>query len=251
MPHDLPTAATIAAVFLLAGMVKGIIGLGLPTIAIGLLGLFLPPAEAAALLVLPSALTNLWQALSGGLPLALLRRLLPLLAGLLLGAALGAMLGIGLSGGDAALARRLLGAALLLYGGFGLVGRVATLPEGAGEGWAGLGSGLVTGMVTAATGVFVLPAVPYLQALGLERRALLQAMGLSFGVSTLALAASLPAGSLTGSASGGGMLFASALALAPTLLGMVVGQRLHLPPLLFRRIFFAGLLGLGAHLALA
>ncbi|MGA8562166.1 MAG: sulfite exporter TauE/SafE family protein, partial [Pseudolabrys sp.] len=36
--------AVIAAVFLLAGFVKGAIGLGLPTVSIGLLGLLMSPA---------------------------------------------------------------------------------------------------------------------------------------------------------------------------------------------------------------
>ncbi|MFC7608315.1 hypothetical protein [Teichococcus aestuarii] len=44
-------------VFLLAGMVKGVLGLGLPTVAMGLLGAVMPPAQAAALLVLPSLVT--------------------------------------------------------------------------------------------------------------------------------------------------------------------------------------------------
>ena len=47
--------------FVLAGAVKGVIGLGLPTIAMGLLGLAMPPAQAAALLIVPSTLTNLWH----------------------------------------------------------------------------------------------------------------------------------------------------------------------------------------------
>ena len=49
------------ATFLLAGLVKGVIGLGLPTIAMGLLAIVLPPAQAAALLVVPSFVTNVWQ----------------------------------------------------------------------------------------------------------------------------------------------------------------------------------------------
>lgn len=46
------------AVFLLAGFVKGVIGLGLPTVAVGLLSLVMPPVQAAALLILPSMVTN-------------------------------------------------------------------------------------------------------------------------------------------------------------------------------------------------
>ena len=51
--------------------------------------------------------------------------------------------------------------------------------------------GLATGLVTAATGVFVIPAVPYLQALGMEKEELVRALGISFLVSTIALAVAL------------------------------------------------------------
>jgi hypothetical protein len=45
----------------------------------GLLDLIMAPAEAAALIVVPSLLTNLWQFLAGPGPWPLLRRLAPLL----------------------------------------------------------------------------------------------------------------------------------------------------------------------------
>lgn len=101
--------------------------------------------------------------------------------------------------------------------------------------------------MTAATGVFVIPAVPYLQALRLEKDDLVQALGLSFTVSTLALAADLVRdGALAASAG------ASLLALAPALAGMLVGQwlRARVEPERFRFWFFLGLLALGGHLAL-
>ena len=56
--------AFILAMFALAGFVKGVIGLGLPTISMGLLVLVMRPVEAAVL-VLPSLLTNVWQMLAG------------------------------------------------------------------------------------------------------------------------------------------------------------------------------------------
>lgn len=48
----------IALTFLLAGFVKGVVGLGLPTVSVGLLGLAMPPMQAAALLIVPSMVTN-------------------------------------------------------------------------------------------------------------------------------------------------------------------------------------------------
>jgi hypothetical protein len=107
--------------------------------------------------------------------------------------------------------------------------------------------GFITGVITGATGVFVIPAVPYLQALGLEKNELVQALGLTFLVSTVALGLSLTGGGVFGAAVAG----ASILALAPALSGMVLGQyvRSRVSPTVFRRFFFWGLLLLGAHLA--
>lgn len=79
MNEDVSQLGMVAAVFLLAGAVKGVAGMGLPTVAMGLLGLWLPPSQAAALLVLPSLVTNLQQAWGPAATL-LLRRLWPVLA---------------------------------------------------------------------------------------------------------------------------------------------------------------------------
>ena len=228
--------------FLLAGAVKGVIGLGLPTIAVGLLGLALSPAQAAALLIVPSTLTNLWQLAAGGHLLALLRRLGPMLVMIFFGTLLGSAW-LGINSGPWAV--HALGAALVIYALYGLAGPAMRVAP-AREGWVGPVCGLVTGVVTAATGVFVMPAVPYLQSLGLSRDEMIQALGLSFTVSTLALALGL-AGQ---DALGGQALGASLLMLAPALLGMLAGQwfRQRISAALFKRCFFIGLAALGGHL---
>lgn len=233
--------ALAAAVFLLAGFVKGVIGLGLPTISLGLLSLVMPPAQAAALLVVPSLLTNVWQIAGNGWT-ALLRRLATLLLGLCAGVALGAWGFGGVGGRGAGL---LLGVALAVYALLGLASWRPSIAPGA-EAWASPLAGLATGLVTAATGVFVIPAVPYLQALGLAKDELVRALGLSFLVATVALAASLG----HGGALGPEQLAASLLAVPPALLGMGLGQWLRgrLAPAVFRRCFLVGLLALGGWL---
>ncbi len=65
-------------IFLLAGLTKGLLGLGLPTVAMSLLALLMTPTEAAALLLIPSLLTNVWQFCAGPAPWQSFRRLLPL-----------------------------------------------------------------------------------------------------------------------------------------------------------------------------
>ena len=78
---DSATLAFIALVFVLAGFVKGVIGLGLPTIGMGLLAVVMAPVQAAAILVLPSLVTNVWQMVRGPALGPLLRRLWPMLLG--------------------------------------------------------------------------------------------------------------------------------------------------------------------------
>ena len=103
------------------------------------------------------------------------------------------------------------------------------------------------GLITAATGVYVVPAVPYLQAIGLEKEELVQALGLSFAVSTLALAVNVGVeGGLQVS-----MGRASIVALASGCMGMWIGQsiRQNMLPNAFRRCIFLSLLLLGLYLA--
>ena len=126
--------AAIAGAFLLAGFVKGAIGLGLPTVSIGLLGLLMPPAQAAAILVVPSLVTNIWQALVGGNFWDLARRLWPVFAGICVGTFIGAVL---LPHDDTGRATVWLGVALALYAALGLVKVSFIVPRRA-ETWLGL-----------------------------------------------------------------------------------------------------------------
>jgi hypothetical protein len=238
-----PPVLAVALTFLLAGFVKGVIGLGLPTVAMGLLGLVMAPAQAAALLVVPSLVTNLWQLAAGPRIGSLVRRLWPMLAGIVAGT----LAGSGLMAGEAAgYATGALGAALMAYAALGLAAVRPSVPPQA-ERWLGPLVGAATGLVTALTGVFVIPAVPYLGALGLPRDSLVQALGLSFTVSTVALAAVLSGDGYLG----GATLGVSLAALAPALAGMALGGwvRERVDEGVFRRCFFFGLLILGAHLA--
>src|SRR5512140_1938897 len=112
----------IGATFLLAGVVKGVIGMGLPTVAMGLLAVVMPPAEAAALLVVPSLVTNVWQMLAGPYLKRLLRRFVGMMIAICLGTWTAGWLGAGMGAGAAAngWATTGLGLALCLYAVLGL-----------------------------------------------------------------------------------------------------------------------------------
>jgi uncharacterized membrane protein YfcA len=233
------TIVVIFATFLLAGAVKGVIGLGLPTISLALLTVAIDLPQAMVLLLVPSLVTNVWQALVGGQVCSILHRLWPFL--LMAGGTvwLGA---IALTRVDLAVLSALLGALLVSYAVVGLAGARFAVPARH-EVWLGPVTGITNGVLTGMTGSFVVPGVMYLQSIGLPRDTLIQAMGMLFSISTLALALALQSNGLLSVETG----IVSTLALLPALLGMVLGQRMRrrLSEVLFRRVFFVSLFILG------
>jgi uncharacterized membrane protein YfcA len=213
--------------------------MGLPTVAIGLLGLTMAPVQAVALLVIPSLVTNVWQMLAESALGVLLRRMGFMMIALCAGTALG--LGV-LTAGPSHWPSIALGTVLAIYGGVGLanprfvVARRLEAPISAAV-------GLVTGVVSGATGVFAVPSVPYLSALGLPRAELIQALGLTFTVCTLALAVGLGATNHYPV----NTALTSLVVVLPTAAGMRWGQGLRhrLNPDTFRRWFFLSMVLIG------
>lgn len=239
-----PALVLILVTFFAAGAVKGVTGMGLPTVAMGVLGALLSPLVAASLLIIPSFVTNLWQLLAGPALHPVVRRFWPMMLAICAGTVPGAAW---LAGGETGMARSFLGAALAIYAGYSLLAQQLSVPSRMEPVLSPIIGG-ITGMISGATGVFVIPAVPYLQAFGLSKDDLLQALGLSFTVSTLALALALGAhGAFSTS-----MLMVSLLAVVPALIGMWAGQKLrdHVSLVTFRRLFLGFLLLLGAEMAL-
>lgn len=234
-------AGVVAVTFVVAGFVKGVTGMGLPTVAMGVLGTLMLPAQAAAMLLLPSFITNVWQLVAGPSVRMLVRRLWPMMLGIVAGTVGAASFIAG--GGEWAVVG--LGAALTLYAVAGLLAWRFSVPARH-ERWLSPAIGAVTGVVTGGTGVFVVPAVPYLQGLALKKEDLVQALGLSFTVSTIALAIGLA----REHAFAPGDLGESLFAVVPALFGMWLGQRVRgrIGAQTFRRWFFICLLGLGIQL---
>lgn len=236
--------ALILPAFLLAGLVKGVIGLGLPTVSLGILALALAPSQAAALLIMPSLFTNVWQMVAGPSLAAILLRLWPMLAAICFGTFATAGL---LASSAPRLATFGLGVSLAAYALIGLLGRPLVAPPSH-EWWLSPLMGGLTGMITGATGTFVIPVVPYLQSMNLSKDELIQALGLSFTISTLAMAAALwRFGALDTPTAG-----ISLIAVLPAVAGMAAGQWLRgrISTVMFRRWFFTGMLLVGIHLVM-
>jgi len=239
---DAFTNFVIIATFLIAGTVKGVIGLGLPSVSLAILTVAIDLPSAMALLLVPSTLTNVWQAAVGGNFLAILRRIWPFLLMAVVTVWVGAT---ALTRIDLSLLSALLGVLLIAYSAMNLGGlKFAISPRH--EIWVGPLLGAMNGILTGMTGSFVMPGVLYLQAVGLSRDMLIQAMGVLFTASTLALALALQGNDLLTVELG----MMSTMALIPAIIGMILGQRIRklLPDRQFRRVFFVSLLVLGVYI---
>jgi len=243
MPEFHPFLLFIAAVFLLAGFVKGVVGLGLPTVAMGLLAVTMAPSQALAIVIVPAVVTNIWQTFVGSWLRDIVRRLWPLL----IGTALGVWLNRGsLTGPYAHYLPIALGILLVLYAVMGQ-SKFAFTVASRNEKWIGGIVGLVTGLISAATGVQVIPSMPFLQSLGMEKDELVQALGVFFTVATLALGFTLTQSGLMTSATA----LPGAIAMACSFGGVFIGQavRSRMPAETFRRWFLIAMILLGIYLA--
>jgi len=234
--------AAAFAVFLVAGGVKGLVGFGLPAVSLALLTLVLDLTTAMVLMLVPSFVTNVWQAAAGGNGRAIVGRIWPFLAMATATVWLGALVLVRV---DMAWLSGLLGLLLVTYSTLNLGGARFALSARQ-EVWAGPALGAVNGVLTGMTGTFLVPGVLFLQGIGLSRDMLVQALGMLFTLSTVALAVALHGNGLLHFSYGS----LSAAALVPATIGMALGQRIRksLPEERFRRVLFIALLLLGAYI---
>ncbi len=242
LPLEAEFVAVALAVLLAAGLVKGLIGIGLPLITVPALSLFVSVPQAIAIMSLPILVTNGYQALGSGELPAVGRRFWPLLAALLIGVALGANLLVRL---DARALYTVLGAAVIVFGAVNLANPRFTLGR-AQERWVsppvGFGAGLLGGL----SNFFGPPIILYFVALRLPRETFVAAVGLAFFLGALPLYGLLIGFGVYGRAEA----LASAAALLPVLAGMRLGERLRrrVPQEAFRRLVIALLIVIGLNL---
>ena len=235
------TIALIMGTLLIAGSVKGLIGVGLPTVSVALLINVISISNALAIIVIPAIVANIWQAAIGEHGRPILKRFWPLLLCLCITTWFGVEI---LAGSDQGIMSGVFGFVLFLYATISLT-RPTPPPPGRSEIWLSPIIGAVNGVLNGLTGSYVVPGVLYMQALGLRRDELIQAMGILFLTSTLALGISLAGHEVMDWSH----VRLSAAALIPALTGYAIGQhfRRKLPEEKFRRVFFVGLLLLGAY----
>ena len=233
----------IAGAFIVAGIAKGAIGIGLPPIAIGLMTLAIPLEDALAIMTIPTLVTNVWQAIYGTGLKRLIRRFWTLavaaMVSLLIVAATLGQLG-------SVTAAAWLGVLLVAYSILALVAwRPKVSPHA--ERWASPLIGIATGFVSGTTGIAAIPFLPYMQSLEIQKDDLVQALGILFIAITAALTVALVRQGTFDTAN----VIGGFVAVVPTSIGIWIGQKSRnaMSPEMFRRIFLVGLLGIGLHMS--
>ena len=233
----------VAGAFILAGIAKGAIGIGLPPIAIGVMTLSLPLGDALAIMTIPTMITNVWQAFSG-------RRFMPLLRrfGGMAAAAVVGVIGVAALLGTLGKAGTLgwMGCLLVLYALIALFAWRPVMPRAA-EPWLNPLIGLASGAVAGITGMAAVPFLPYMQSLQISKDDLIQGLGILFLFIMTALAVALVRQDIFNATN----TIGGVAALLPTFAGVWIGQKVRhaASPETFRKIFLYGMLALGLNMA--
>ena len=234
--------AAVACSLIVAGLLKGTIGVGMPVVALPLLSLFIDIKSATMLLSMPLIFTNLPQALEGGKTGRSLAQLQPVFLGMIPGLFLGVQILLVLDANIAKIAAGLVlmgvGCITLLAPKFQLQPRLV-LPAGIAFGF----SGGILGGLAAMAGPLVFI---FLLAKGLRGCAFTKEASLYLVVSSALLAVFLTA---SGQFSWLDVAVSTA-AMAPVVLGMHVGQRIRdrIAPETFQRLVLIAVIASGADL---
>ena len=230
---------TVIGAFFLAAFVKGTTGLGFSTVCVPILALVFGVPATLPLVLIPSLASNALVMRQAGHFVETVRRFWLLYLTTLPGIGLGLWLLVRVDGDVAA---AVLGGVLIAYAGYALMRPGLRVP-GRAERPLGPAVGFLTGTVNGLTGSQVMPVLPYLMGLGLDPQRFVQAINISFTLSSLVMIAGL---------SGIGLMtpqvaLLSAVGLVPVFLGVTVGARVRrlLSPEAFRRVVLGLLAVLG------
>ncbi len=231
-----------AACVAVAGAIKGFVGLGFPTAALGLLTLTLPPRVAISMILLPMLVSNVWQLFRAGEVRETIRRHWRFALVLAIGVSLTSYLSQGV---DDRLLLALLGVAILLFVLLSWCDAVPRIPPHRLRLIEGI-SAVLSAILGGLTAAWAAPMTAYLVALRLSPVEFLRATGFLIAVGSFPLCATfLGLGYMTPR-----QATLSAALVLPTLLGFYLGERLRkrASPAQFRNGLLWVFLGLGLNL---
>ena len=177
----------VCGAFLFAGLVKGTTGLGFATTALSFLVYAIGLKEALPLLIVPSVVSNLIVMRDAGHFRATLIQFRLMYAAAPVGIFIGLALLMGL---DPTISSAILGLVLIIYGVITITQPAFRLPTALARRLE-IPVGFTTGLVNGVTGSQVMPVLPYLLSLPLERNVFIQAINISFTISSVVFAIGL------------------------------------------------------------
>lgn len=232
----------LGAIFLIAGTVKGTVGIGLPTVSVAILSQFIAPHEAVATVVFPLLFSNMWQVFRSRAGLGTLRKYWALIAVLMVTLWATTFVTVGMSP-QTLLA--IIGFAIVIFAASSLVRTPPEVPnrlDKAAQIVAGLASGVMGGLTT----IWSPPVVVYLIARRTDNEEFVRATGLFFLLGCVPLVLGYwQTGLLNGETAP-----TSALMIVPALLGFSLGEliRKRLDAALFRKVLLWTFLLMGLNL---
>jgi uncharacterized membrane protein YfcA len=232
----------LAIGLVIAGLAKGVIGVGMPVVAFPLLSMLVDVPTSVMLLSMPLVLSNIPQALEGGLVGQTLWSLTPVLVGMIPGVWIGVVVLLYV---DPAVANVAAGAVVILVAALNLFAPKLRVqqrmigPVGLGAGFCG---GLLGGIAAMAGPLVFI----FLLAKGLSGRAFTKEASMFLVVSSILLASAL----MSSRQFDWRDIVISTLATAPVVLGMLAGQKLRdaIPADAFRKLVVLAVLLSGAQL---
>lgn len=236
---DLTVAAIAGGAFFFAAFAKGITGMGFATTCLPLIALPLGLEFALPLVLVPSVASNIIVQVEVGHFRETVRRFWPMVLAAMIGVAIGIYL---LSVIQTRTAAAVLGCVLIVYGVFALRTPDMRLPAHLEKPLAPV-TGLTTGLINGMTGSQLMPVLPYLMALKLDRERFVQAINCSFTASSLVMAAGLSQIGLMDWE----RVLVSTLGIIPVWLGLKLGSpvRRKISPDLFRTLVILMLMASG------
>jgi len=216
---DLPTILYVFLSLFLGGLLKGVVGLGLPLVSMPLLTFAVPLKTAVALVIVPIFVTNLAQSFQGGLASPTFRRFWLSMIVLVATIALTAEALVTI---DEKILYTILGTTLILLT-LTLRFRPSMQIRPAQEPWAAPLAAVAGGVLGGFTGIYGPPVMMYLACLRLKKGEFVAAVSQFFVAGNIGLTIGLV------SFGGAGLreLALSAAATIPTYVGLWLGQRVH------------------------
>ena len=239
---DFTVAAIAGGAFFFAAFAKGITGMGFATTCLPLIALPLGLEFALPLVLVPSVASNIIVQVEAGHFRETMRRFWPMVFAAMTGVAIGIYL---LSVVETRIASAVLGVVLIVYGVFALRTPDMSLPAQLEKPLAPV-AGLTTGVINGLTGSQLMPVLPYLMSLKLDRERFVQAINCSFTASSLVMAAGLSQIGLMNWE----RVLVSTLGIVPVWVGLKLGTplRRRISPDLFRTLVILMLMASGAML---